>query len=121
LSSDAGYGKFVCLPVEATRALKETGNVPWQHVKARENLYGSLQQLLYGSADKEDRYKDLTESNELRAKLEFIHTVIQDWIEGGGLGCLENLQAYEWTGVQIATERKRHDWTSVGRFGGDIF
>lgn len=122
LSSDAGYGKFVCLSVEATAALRETGSVPWQHVKSRETLHGSLQQLLYGSADKEeDSYKELTECNALRAKLKFIRTVINGWIQGGGLGCLEEPKQYEWKGLQVASDRKRHDWASVGRFGGDVF
>lgn len=121
MSSDAGYGKFVCLPVEATAALEQTGNVPWVYVKARETLHGSLQQLLYGSVGREDSYKELTESNALRSKLEFIHMVVQDWINGGGLGCLGDLKDYEWTGAQLASDRKRHDWTSVGRFGGDVF
>lgn len=121
LSSDAGYGKLVCLPVEGTAALQETGNVPWMHVKARETLHGSLQQLLYGSVGKEDSYKELTESNALRSKLEFIHGLVQGWITGGGLGCLGDLKDYEWTGAQVASDRKRHDWTSVGRFGGDVF
>lgn len=121
LSSDAGYGKFVCLPVEGTDALRETGNVKWEHVKARETLHGSLQQLLYGSVDKEDSYKELTESNALRAKLEFILTIIKGWIEGGGLGCLGEPKEYEWKGLQLASDRKRHDWASVGRFGGDVF
>jgi myosin-1 len=91
------------------------------HVKARETLNGSLQQLLYGSIGKEDSYKELTESNGLRSKLEFIHELVQGWIGGGGLGCLRDLKDHEWTGAQVASDRKRHDWTSVGRFGGDVF
>jgi len=121
LSSDAGYGKLVCLSVEATIALQDTGKIPWEYVKARETLYGSLQQLLYGSVSKEDSYKELTEANALRAKLEFIQSIVRSWIEGGGLGCLVTPTDYEWTGAQIASDRKRHDWASVGRYGGDVF
>lgn len=121
LSSDGGYGKFVCIPVAGTAALKSTGKVPWEHVKARETLHGSLQQLLYGSVDREDSYKDLTESNALRAKLEFIQTIVKGWTDGGGLGCLAEPMDFEWRGLQVASDRKRHDWASVGRFGGDVF
>ena len=85
LSSDAGYGHFLCLPLDATCLLEETGSVPWRHVKARANLRGSLQQLLYGSADKEDSYKELTESNLLRAKIEFIYAVVVEWCQQGAL------------------------------------
>lgn len=120
LSSDAGYGHFMCLPLDATSLLEETGNVPWRHVKARANLRGSLQQLLYGSADKEDTYKELTESNLLRAKIEFIYTVVDEWTKQGGLGCLVDPKVYSWSGPQLE-ETKRLDWASVGRFGGDVF
>ncbi|PSN63452.1 hypothetical protein BS50DRAFT_679717 [Corynespora cassiicola Philippines] len=119
LSSDAAYGNFVCLTLEATSVLKQKGEVPWKYVRARENLQGSLQQLLYGSADKADTYKDLTEGNELRAKLEFIESVVRGWITGGGLGCLDEPKAYVWAGPQLE-EHKRHDWASVGRYGGDV-
>lgn len=120
LSSDAGYGHFLCLPLDATSLLEETGSVPWRHVKARANLRGSLQQLLYGSADKEDSYKELTESNHLRAKIEFIYAVVGEWCQQGGLGCLVDPKVYSWGGPQLE-ESKRLDWASVGRFGGDVF
>ncbi|CAO2657012.1 Nn.00g058150.m01.CDS01 [Neocucurbitaria sp. VM-36] len=120
LSSDAGYGHFMCLPLDATSLLEETGNVPWRHVKARANLRGSLQQLLYGSADKEDRNRELTESNLLRPKIEFIYAVVEEWVQQGGLGCLVDPKVYSWTGPQLE-ETKRLDWASVGRFGGDVF
>jgi myosin-1 len=120
LSSDAGYSHFLCLPLDATSLLEETGNVPWKHVKARAHLRGSLQQLLYGSADKEDDYKELTESNLLRAKVEFIFAVVVEWCQQGGLGCLADPKVYSWGGPQLE-ESKRLDWASVGRFGGDVF
>jgi myosin-1 len=94
--------------------------VPWKHVKARSHLRGSLQQLLYGSADKEDSYKELTECNYLRAKIEFIHAVVAEWCVEGGLGCLVDPKIYSWDGPQLE-ESKRLDWASVGRFGGDVF
>ncbi|KAF1949435.1 hypothetical protein CC80DRAFT_529420 [Byssothecium circinans] len=112
LSSDAGYGKFICLPAKAQDILRETSEVPWHYVKMRETLYGSLQQLMYGSIDRADSYKELTESNMLRAKIEFISGVFTEWIEGGGIGCLRKPTDWEWTGPQLASDRKRHDWSS---------
>jgi myosin-1 len=120
LSSDAGYCKFLCLPLDATSLLEETGNVPWKHVKARAILQASLQQLLYGSADKEDSYKELTECNNLRQKIEFIYELVEEWCKMGGLGCLAEPKEYSWTGPQLE-ETKRLDWASVGRYGGDVF
>ncbi|KAF2118278.1 kinase-like domain-containing protein [Lophiotrema nucula] len=118
-SADAGYCKFICLSLEASILLKETGEVPWRCIRDREILHGSLQQLLYGSVDKADTYKDITEGNSLRAKLEFIHSIVQGWITGGGIGCLENPKGYIWTGPQLE-DNKKHDWVTVGRFGGDV-
>jgi myosin-1 len=107
--------------MEGAAVLKETKKVPWDFVKSRETLHGSLQQLMYGSVRQEDSYKELTEANDLRGKLEFIQAIVEDWITGGGLGCLGDLKDYEWRGVQPVTDRKRHDWASVGRYGGDVF
>ncbi|KAJ4336454.1 class II myosin, partial [Ascochyta clinopodiicola] len=118
LSSDGGYATFLCLPYEATALLEATGNVPWRHVRARETLKGSLQQLLYGSADKADGYKEITQGNQLREKIEFIYTVVEEWVREGGLGCLVDPKEYSWTGPQLE-ETKRLDWASVGRSGGD--
>ncbi|KAF2869396.1 P-loop containing nucleoside triphosphate hydrolase protein [Massariosphaeria phaeospora] len=112
LSSDAGYCNFMCLPVTGAVSLKETGDIPWRHVRERENLQGSLQQLLYGSADKADSYKDLTEANTLREKLEFVESVVDGWVQGGGLGCLQQPKTFAWTGPQV-DEQKRLDWASA--------
>ncbi|KAH8725328.1 P-loop containing nucleoside triphosphate hydrolase protein [Phaeosphaeriaceae sp. PMI808] len=117
LSSDAGYCKFLCLPLDATSLLEETGNVPWKHVKGRANLQASLQQLLYGSADKADSYKELTESNLLRPKIEFIHALVAEWCEQGGLGCLVEPKVHSWTGPQLE-ESKRLDWASEAAAAG---
>jgi myosin I len=118
LTSDAGYCNFVCLSLEAAFRLQQKGSVPWKDIRDREMLYGSLQQLLYGSADKTDAYKEITEANSLRAKLEFIVSIIDGWLQGGGLGCLSHPQAYVWEGHQLE-DNKKQDYVSVGRFGGD--
>jgi len=120
LSSDAGYGKFMCLPPKAQQILKETGDVAWHHVRARQTLHGSLQQLMYGSINREDSYKELTESNLLRTKLEFILGVFTEWIDGGGIGCLAKPTDWEWAGPKLVSDCKKFDWSSVGRYGGDI-
>lgn len=120
LSADAGYCKFLCLNLDATIELEENGNVAWEYIRKREDLQASLQQLLYGSANKEDSYKELTEKNHLRAKIEFIYGVVADWCEQGGLGCLEDPREHSWSGPR-ADEGKKMEWASVGRYGGDVF
>ncbi|KAF2831219.1 Pkinase-domain-containing protein [Ophiobolus disseminans] len=118
LSSEAGYCKFLCLNLDAITELEETGDVPWKHIKDRETLQASLQQLLYGSADKEDCYQQLTEKNHLRAKIEFIYTLVAEWCQQGGLGCLAEPRNHTWTGPRL-DEGKKMDWASVGVYGGD--
>jgi myosin I len=93
--------------------------VAWKHIKDREKLQGSIQQLLYGSADKQDDYRAIIEENKLRSKLEFIESVLTGWIQGGGLGCLHDARKYTWDGPQLE-DSKRQDWVSIGRFGGDV-
>lgn len=123
LSSDAGYCRLICLSVEASEYLKEHGDLPWKHIKSREILHGSLQQLLYGSADKTDPVpvKEITEGNALREKLEFLLSVVEGWLEGGGLGRLANLHDYTWKGQQLDEKDKKLDWASVGRRGSEAF
>jgi myosin-1 len=118
-SPDATDCKFTCLPKEAAQSLKNTGDVPFRYIKNRRILQGSLQQLLYGSAEGTDSFKDLTEANFLRKKLEFVISIILGWVSGGGLGCLEEPRKFKWDGPQLE-DGKRQDWVTVGRFGGDV-
>jgi myosin-1 len=118
LSSDASYCNFICLSLDAIRYLKAKGDLPWKHIRERATLQGSLQQLLYGSVDKADPVKEITAGNSLRGKLEFITSVMDGWIQGGGMGRLDDPQAFTWKGQQLE-DNKKLDWASVGRFGGD--
>jgi len=117
-SPDGAYCKFTCLPKEAAQFLKDTGNVPFKYIKNRKILQGSLQQLLYGSAEGGDSFKELTEANLLRKKLDFVKSIISGWVLGGGLGCLEEPKYFKWDGPQLE-DGKRQDWVTVGRYGGD--
>ncbi|KAF2001152.1 hypothetical protein P154DRAFT_433440 [Amniculicola lignicola CBS 123094] len=112
ISTDAGYCNFTCLSLEATNRFKRTGEIAWKCIKEREVLYGSPQQLLYGPAGKADPYKEIAEGNGLRMKLEFIESVFEGWIQGGGLGCLLDPTTYTWKGPQLE-ENKKEDWVSA--------
>ncbi|KAH3909066.1 serine/threonine-protein kinase [Parastagonospora nodorum] len=124
LSADAAYGKFICLPVEAALKMEDydkgkSEHLPWKYVKTRAVLKASLHKLLYGTVDQED-YKEQTEANLLREKIEFIHSLVSEWCQQGGLGCLAKPRDHVWEGPQLE-ETKRLDWASVGRYGGDVF
>lgn len=120
LSPDGTYCKFICLPAEAAKSLLETGNVSYKCIRNRQILYGSLQRLLYGSADASDSSADLTEANYLRKKLEFILSIVHGWVSGGGLGCLEQPRSFQWDGPELEDSSKKREWVTVGRFGGDV-
>ncbi|KAL5115295.1 Cell cycle serine/threonine-protein kinase cdc5/MSD2 [Pleosporales sp. CAS-2024a] len=120
LSADAGACRFLCLSMEAIAMMKGPGSLPWKYVKGRSQLTGSLQQLLYGSAEKVDDYKKQTEANLLRSKIEFIYRLVAEWCKEGGIGCLVEPRDHVWDGPQLE-ETKRLDWASVGRYGGDVF
>lgn len=94
-------------------------HLPWKYVKTRAVLAASLQKLLFGTADQEN-YKEQTEVNLLREKIEFIHRLVSEWCQQGGLGCLAKPTDHVWEGPQLE-ETKRLDWASVGRYGGDVF
>ncbi|KAF2203736.1 hypothetical protein GQ43DRAFT_478776 [Delitschia confertaspora ATCC 74209] len=111
-SSDAGYCNFTCLPIEAAERLDKTGDVPFKDIKNRSVLYGSVQQLLYGSADRRDPSTAVTAANHLRGKLEFIMSVVEGWTRGGGLGCLEEPTDYHWDGPQL-DDGKKQDWVTA--------
>ncbi|KAF2187846.1 hypothetical protein K469DRAFT_737953 [Zopfia rhizophila CBS 207.26] len=115
-SSDAGYCNFTCLSVDAVERLHATGHVPFKFIKDREILHGSLQRLLYGSAEKEDTYKAITEANSLRKKLEFIMSIIEAWAKCGGIGCLIDPPKHKWDGPQLE-DTKKHDWAVTKRAG----
>ncbi|KAH7408224.1 P-loop containing nucleoside triphosphate hydrolase protein [Phaeosphaeria sp. MPI-PUGE-AT-0046c] len=113
LSSDAGTCRFMCLPLEAVSLLGGEEKMPWKYVKGRSVLQSSLQQLLYGSVDKEeDSYKEQTEGNLLRLKIEFIYNLVSEWCDQGGLGCLVEPKNHVWSGPQLE-ETKRLDWASA--------
>ncbi|KAF2013400.1 hypothetical protein BU24DRAFT_464186 [Aaosphaeria arxii CBS 175.79] len=118
LSPDAGYCNFICLSLDALDWLNdnEKRQIPWKYIKDREVLHGSLQQLLYGSADKADAYKEITEANNLRMKLEFIQSIVDGWVEGGGIGCLLEPRNYIWQGNQLEGNKKQ-DWAVSKRAG----
>jgi len=55
-----------------------------------------------------------------RQKLEFLLQVVNQWIAGGGLGCmLPGEEQLQWTGSWVKDHAKKIDWITVGRHGGD--
>jgi myosin-1 len=123
ISADGTYCNFTCLSTEAMAYLKQNGDLPFKYIRSRKLLSGSPTELMFGtSKGKGDMQTILTtEANMLREKLRLVVTVVGQWIAGGGLGCSPDgeVQRVEWNGPQL-DEGKKEEWTTVGRFGGDI-
>ena len=117
-SADAEYCVFTCLSSEAAEHLVEHSDLPFKYIRGREILKSSLQNLLYGSAEVTVAFRKMTEANLLRQKLEFIISVMDEWVIAGGLGCLSEPDSLKWEGPQLE-DGKKQDWVTVGRFGGD--
>jgi myosin-1 len=103
--------------------LKQHNDLPFKYIRTRELLSGSPTDLMFGtSKGKGDMQIILTtEANMLREKLRLVVSVLGQWIAGGGLGCGPDgdVQRIEWSGPQL-DEGKKEEWTTVGRFGGDV-
>ena len=63
--------------------------------------------------------KIMARANMLREKMEFIVTLLDEWLSCDGLGVLsEDMQKLRYEGPSL-DDGKRVDWVTVGRFGGD--
>jgi myosin-1 len=129
VSPDGTYLNFTCLSPEAMAHLRTHNDLPFKYIRSRELLSGSPAELLYGTtmtttgkgSKGEMRALLTTEANMLREKLELVVKVAGQWVEGGGLGCTPRggTQKVLWTGPML-DEGKKEEWTTVGRFGGDV-
>ncbi|KKY13092.1 putative plk plk-unclassified protein kinase [Diplodia seriata] len=119
LSADGCFCNFTCLSLEAAQYLEQFGEVPYKYIKTRNTLTTSLRTLLNATGEKGAPIKALAEANYLKEKLQFIMTVIDGWVAGGGLGCSTRATArLRWEGPLVEDERKQ-EWVTVGRAGGD--
>ena len=85
-------------------------------MKHREVLSGSIQSLLHGPNS------ERTRANLLGDKIQFVSSVVDLWIKGGGLGRRpDGSQWPAWTGPALDDAGgKNGTWITVGRFGGDV-
>ncbi|KIW07561.1 uncharacterized protein PV09_01517 [Verruconis gallopava] len=121
LSADGTFVNFTCLSVDAMVHLKEHGDLPFKYIRSRELLSGSPAELMFVSAASSREKIYTTQVNLLRDKLQFVVEVVGQWVAAGGLGCSpsSDVQRVQWNGPQLS-EGKKEEWTTVGRFGGDI-
>ena len=67
----------------------------------------------------------IPQANDFRRKVEFIRTIVKEWIKNGGIGNSDTSPEgrLKWEGqrevVNVATPYK-HVWTTVGARAGDV-
>lgn len=117
ISADGTYLNFTCLSPEAMTHLKAHNDLPFRYIRTRELLSGYTSDLLtIASID-----SGIAEANMLREKLALVVKVVGQWVEAGGMGCAPgaDVQRMRWNGPMLG-EGKKEEWTTVGRFGGDV-
>lgn len=95
--------------------------LPARLLRDREILSQSVHKLLHGSqAGSEDDFADIVRANMFEQKLEFLLQVLDQWLEGRGLGCAgPGSERLQWNGLWAKDHAKKVDWVTVGRSGGD--
>lgn len=95
--------------------------LPARLLRDREIHNHSLHKLLHGSqAGSDDDFANIVRANMFEEKLEFLLQVLDQWLDGQGLGCAgSGNERLQWTGLWAKDHAKKVDWVTVGRFGGD--
>lgn len=110
------------MPVEGVRAIEEKHDLPTKLLRDRQTLVHSIHALLYSSQPGRGQklFADMVQANMVEEKMLLLLQVLDQWIEGGGLGCTgvgeERLQ---WQGSWVNEHARKIDWVTVGRLGGD--
>jgi myosin I len=103
--------------------LKSHGDLPFKYIRSRELLSGCPTDLMFGTVRGKGQMREMltADANMLKQKLKLVMQVVGQWVEGGGLGCTPDgeVQKVQWEGPQL-DEGKKEEWTTVGRFGGDV-
>lgn len=123
ISPDGTYLNFTVLSPEAMTYLKAHGDLPFKYIRSRSLISGNTTDLLYGAAVTASKVRDVitADANMLKDKLQMVVEVVGQWVDGNGLGCCpgSDVQKVQWKGPML-DEGKKEEWTTVGKFGGDV-
>ena len=112
-----------CISVEGAAYLEETNELPSKYIRSREVVSQPTARMLTARMPKKrDSLFELVEANLLREKTSFLLAVVNQWIQGGGLGCaVKDWATVRWEGAQLEGSMRKSDppWITVGRHGGD--
>jgi len=102
--------------------MAETHELPARLLRDREVLNQSVETLLTASRSSSgsSALTEIVRANMFEEKLEFLLRIVDQWIDGGGLGCSGNThEQLQWDGLWVKDHAKKVDWVTVGRYGGD--
>ncbi|KAL7942398.1 serine/threonine protein kinase [Trichoderma barbatum] len=139
LDSTGTWCHFWHLPQEAAERLANTGSIGATALDDRATLSYPLQTLLNfqmrtstrasATASRrrpeiEPELQGIPTANDFRRKVEFIKTVVKEWVTNGGLGnsSMERESRLRWTGYREtvhATAPQKHVWVTIGARWGD--
>jgi len=109
------------VPVEGVTAIQQSNELPTRLLRERETLAHPTHSMLYGSQPGRGQrmFAEKVKANMVEAKLVFLLQILEQWIEGGGLGCAKRDEKLQWQGLWVQEHARKIDWVTVGRLGGD--
>jgi len=138
ISADGTWCDFYHLPLEAARDFAAKGTLPSSALDDRQHLSYPLQTLLNFMSKPSRSAKSTTrkrpeinpmlqgipQANDFRKKVEFIRSVVKEWVTNGGLGISDMTPAgrLRWNGNRELVNVKvpyKHVWVTVGGKNGD--
>jgi myosin-1 len=108
-------------------AIQQNNELPPKLLRERKIMTHPVHALLYGSQPGRGRrsFADVVNANMFEQKLEFLLSVMEQWVEGGGLGCIRGrtgtgeFDRLQWQGLWVKEHARKMDWVTVGKLGGD--
>ncbi|KAF2084035.1 hypothetical protein K490DRAFT_59985 [Saccharata proteae CBS 121410] len=114
LSANGEYCHFTCLSVEAADYLAEHGDLPFKYIKGRNILQAPVRTLIHATGANATDLKATAEANLLKEKVDFIITIVDGWLLGGGLGCSpEGAERPQWDGPRLEDGKKQDGGASM--------
>jgi hypothetical protein len=140
ISADGTWCDFYHLSMDAANDLSLKGTLPPSALDDRQRLSYPLQALLNfmakptmrngkptvrrGGMEIDPLIQGIPSANDFRHKIEFIRSIVYEWISNGGIGCSDMTPEgrLKWLGNRELVNVKvpyKHVWVTVGSKGGD--
>ena len=114
-----GWVDFYHNSIAAAQMLKKGRPLSAEALEERGLISLPLRTLLAGRHERED-FRSLIEVNEFEQKVAFVKSIVETWIENGGLGRMGKAAQVKWEGISEPGHKERLVWATVGARGGDL-